>query len=113
MVFSRSAIGKFQYSKRRKSPASRSRPWTGLSLVRSDSVIRVKRGRFPQQDEQGTAASSLKRNLNVWSVDFKSRPPHACLECSHYYQVSFDWTTSFLSDALIINPEEGFCQTRF
>jgi len=32
----------------------------------------------------------------------KSRPPHACFECSLYYQVSFDWTTSFLSDAPII-----------
>ena len=82
-------------------------PKRGLLLIRSDSVNRVKRGRFPQQDEQGTAASSLKRNLNVWSVDFKSRPPHACFECSLYYQVSFDWTTSFLSDVLIINPEDG------
>jgi len=34
----------------------------------------------------------------------KSRPPHAWVESRWYYnfQISFDWTTSFLSDASII-----------
>ena len=45
-----------------------------------------------------------ERNLYVRSVGFKSRPPHAYFEYSLYYQVSFDWTTSFLSDAFIIEP---------
>jgi dTDP-4-dehydrorhamnose reductase len=36
----------------------------------------------------------------------RSRPPHAWLESrSNYNQISFDWTTSFLSDALIITGE--------
>ena len=34
--------------------------------------------------------------------DFKSRPPRAWIVCYSHYQNSFDWTTSFLSDALIL-----------
>jgi len=61
-------------------------------------VIRVK------SRSTGTAVSSLKRHLNVRSGRFKSRPPHALIESrlNYYCQISFDWTTSFLSDNFIL-----------
>src|SRR5579863_1318464 len=37
----------------------------------------------------------------------KSRPPHALIESRlkcFYYQISLDWTTSFLSDNPILKP---------
>ena len=57
----------------------------------------------------GTAVSSLKRHLNVRSGRFKSRPPHALIESrlNYYYQISFDWTTSFLSDTTIVASDTG------
>ena len=38
------------------------------------------------------------------SSRFKSRPPHALIESrlNIYYQISLDWTTSFLSDNSIL-----------
>jgi hypothetical protein len=54
-----------------------------------------------------------ERNLNVRKSRSKSRPPHALFECSLYNQVSFDWTTSFLSDETIINLREKAVNKRF
>ena len=65
----------------------------------------------------GAAVSSLKRHLNVRSGRFKSRPPHALIESrlNYYYQISFDWTTSFLSDTTIVASDTSLsrCFARF
>jgi hypothetical protein len=44
------------------------------------------------------------------SGDFKSRPPRAGFVCYSHYQNSFDWTTSFFSDAFIIIYGDEACQ---
>ena len=79
----------------KKNPA-RSQDQAGLFTNERTDSVRVS---GPVHRSSGLVT---ERNLYVRSVDFKSRPPHAYFECSLYYQVSFDWTTSFLSDAPII-----------
>ncbi len=66
------------------------------SLIHSSNVTRDGQ---PVHRNCGLVTETKPERTNG---DFKSRPPRAWIVCYSHYQNSFDWTTSFFSDALIL-----------
>ena len=60
----------------------------------------------------GTAASSLKRNLNVRTATLKVGHLARGLYATVTTRIHFDWTTSFLSDVSIVGNTLRTCQRK-